>query len=91
MRSCLSNAVVVKDPDDLTLLESCCEAATACCRRILVTELAAQVACPPTWDGWQCWERGGQPGTTPTQPCPHYIYFLTHGTQQGLGCNSKPQ
>ena len=41
MRSCLSNAVVVKDPDDLTLLESCCEAATACCRRILVTELAA--------------------------------------------------
>ncbi|XP_021950397.2 calcitonin gene-related peptide type 1 receptor isoform X2 [Folsomia candida] len=32
--------------------------------------------CPPTWDGWQCWD-STQAGVTASSFCPPYIYFLT--------------
>ena len=33
------------------------------------------IRCPPTWDGWQCWENGGHPGHIEYMECPDYIYF----------------
>ena len=33
--------------------------------------------CPPTWDGWQCWSSGGNPGELMYESCPGYIYFHT--------------
>ena len=31
--------------------------------------------CPPTWDGWQCWEEEGEEGRAEERQCPTYIYF----------------
>ena len=41
--------------------------------------------CPPKWDGWQCWERGGRPGYTEYVECPEYIYFKTSTLESGSG------
>ena len=48
--------------------------------------------CPTTWDGWQCWPNGGNPGRIEFRPCPSYIYF--HSESKGNGeftdtCGSK--
>ncbi|XP_037089833.1 calcitonin gene-related peptide type 1 receptor-like [Pollicipes pollicipes] len=32
--------------------------------------------CPPTWDGWQCWE-SAPPDTVATATCPTYAYLKT--------------
>ena len=45
--------------------------------------------CPPTWDGWQCWEGGAKAGEVEERHCPAYIYFFTHGAHNGVGCQSK--
>ena len=45
--------------------------------------------CPPTWDGWQCWEGGAEAGEVEERNCPAYIYFFTHGAHNGVGCQSK--
>ena len=42
--------------------------------------------CPSTWDGWQCWPKGGSPGQVEYSPCPNYIYF--HSVDQ-YSCGSK--
>ena len=48
--------------------------------------------CPPKWDGWQCWERGGRPGYTEYVECPEYIYFKTSTLESGSGnCKGKIQ
>ena len=41
--------------------------------------------CPSTWDGWQCWPKGGSPGQVEYSPCPNYIYF--HSVDQ-YSCGS---
>ena len=41
-------------------------------------------SCPPTWDGWQCWPDGGDPGHVEYQPCPSHIYFHSGGSS-GVG------
>ena len=43
----------------------------------------APVRCPPTWDGWQCWEEGGSPGRIEYRACPSYIYFNTGTANDG--------
>jgi hypothetical protein len=68
-------SVILQDPADISLLTDCCAAAEDCCNRIRsrppwlqgpetgsgpLEHVAA--VCPPTWDGWQCWEDGGKPG-----------------------------
>ena len=100
------NISVPQDPEDVTLLMECCEAAEDCCAKIktnkdqqeevrevvvvlCVMMLFCQEPCPPTWDGWQCWSDGGQPGVTSTKTCPEYIFFFTHGGHQGVGCDSE--
>ena len=45
--------------------------------------------CPPTWDGWQCWEEEGEEGRAEERQCPTYIYFFTHRAASGVGCQSK--
>ena len=50
--------------------------------------------CPPKWDGWQCWERGGRPGYTEYVECPEYIYFKTSSTlesESGNSCKGRIQ
>ncbi|ODM98118.1 Calcitonin-like peptide type 1 receptor [Orchesella cincta] len=32
--------------------------------------------CPPTWDGWQCWD-STKAGITAMSYCPRYVYFIT--------------
>jgi hypothetical protein len=97
------NIFVPQDPEDVTLLMECCEAAEDCCDKIQTDKdkqeevremvvvclmmLFCQEPCPPTWDGWQCWSEG-QPGKTSTEICPDYIFFFTHGGHQ-VGCDSK--
>ena len=70
-------------------------AAEECCDRINVSggqeDEDEEDFCPPTWDGWQCWHESGIVNMTMTQPCPEYIYFLTHGGHKGVGCDSKYQ
>ena len=41
--------------------------------------------CPPTWDGWQCWSSGGDPGEMMYESCPGYIYFHTSYADSGGG------
>ena len=41
--------------------------------------------CPPTWDGWQCWSSGGNPGELMYESCPGYIYFHTSYADSGDG------
>ena len=48
--------------------------------------------CPPTWDGWQCWPKGGVAGETQYETCPNYIFFHTGGgniLQNSCGRKSK--
>ena len=45
--------------------------------------------CPPKWDGWQCWERGGRPGHTEYVECPEYIYFKTSALENGGNCKGN--
>ena len=40
-------------------------------------DLEPVTRCPPTWDGWQCWEDGGSPESVEYRACPSYIYFHT--------------
>jgi len=77
------------DPEDVTLLMECCEAAGDCCNKIRTDkDQQEEDPCPPTWDGWQCWSSGGQAGITATKTCPEYIYFFTHGRHKGVGCDN---
>ncbi|CAB3402451.1 unnamed protein product [Caenorhabditis bovis] len=51
----------------------CCAAARNCCRNKLMTKSTdSRQKCPPTWDGWNCfdWSTVGPA----TAPCPSYIY-----------------
>lgn len=63
------------------LWRDCCYAAERCCDRMMANNmdddgtLNSQQRCPPTWDGWQCWDDGGQPGQVEYRACPSYIYF----------------
>ena len=41
------------------------------------------IRCPPTWDGWQCWEDGGSPDSVEYRACPSYIYFHTGTANDG--------
>ena len=65
----------------------CCTDALVCClnnhRKAL--ELAADKKninssqrdkqCPPTWDGWICWDSYAEPETVQEKPCPKHIYW----------------
>ena len=54
-----------------------------------VSDVSGSGVCPPTWDGWQCWEGGAKAGEVEERHCPAYIYFFTHGAHNGVGCQSK--
>ena len=45
------------------------------------TKESSVKTCPPTWDGWQCWPDGGNPGRIEFRPCPSYIHF--HSESKG--------
>ena len=47
------------------------------------------ISCPPTWDGWQCWENGGRPGYTEYIECPKYIYFKTSSIESNGACGGN--
>ena len=47
------------------------------------------ISCPPTWDGWQCWEDGGRPGYTEYMECPNYIYFKTSTIENNGACGGN--
>nr|XP_027195574.1 uncharacterized protein LOC113790147 [Dermatophagoides pteronyssinus] len=34
--------------------------------------------CPPTWDGWLCWNEYAQPSQQLERPCPKHIYWDQH-------------
>ncbi|CAJ0943172.1 unnamed protein product, partial [Mesorhabditis belari] len=51
--------------------KQCCEAAWDCCQKTQQSR-APNIACPGTWDGWQCFG-DSQPGTIEGR-CPTYIY-----------------
>ncbi|KPM06064.1 Hormone receptor-like protein [Sarcoptes scabiei] len=31
--------------------------------------------CPPTWDGWLCWDEYAEPNQLMERPCPKHIYW----------------
>ena len=62
---------------------SCCQRAAQCCQTIQDPDTAdptpgsvTSLTCPPTWDGWTCWQRS-LPEQVALAPCPDYIYFET--------------
>ncbi|KAH7640529.1 calcitonin related peptide type 1 receptor [Dermatophagoides farinae] len=34
--------------------------------------------CPPTWDGWLCWDEYAKPSQQLERPCPKHIYWDQH-------------
>ena len=51
--------------------------------------MGSSAGCPATWDGWQCWSSGGDPGELMYESCPGYIYFHTSGSGSGGGGKKK--
>ncbi|CAO82061.1 G_PROTEIN_RECEP_F2_4 domain-containing protein [Caenorhabditis elegans] len=56
------------------IVKDCCSAARYCCRNTLVKyhHRVDDSPCPPTWDGWNCFD-SATPGVVFKQ-CPNYIY-----------------
>ena len=53
----------------------CCETAVKCCERQLKnTTYHEETFCPPTWDGWSCFDPT-QPGSTVKSYCPRFLKF----------------
>ena len=77
------------------LTRQCCQAARSCCHNVLAKEdpeftgkLSSPssdlfLACPSTWDGWQCFESAKEGAVTAA--CPSYIYgeFSRSNPDQG--------
>lgn len=60
--------------------KDCCKAAQDCCHLMSTNQTTSTEGhCPPTWDGWQCWTEGGDPGEINYERCPPYIYFHSNG------------
>ncbi len=56
-----------------------------------IPEPASRRRCPPTWDGWQCWPDGGDPGVTEYQTCPSHIFFAAVAEGGGGGADALIQ
>ncbi|KAF0305523.1 Calcitonin receptor [Amphibalanus amphitrite] len=62
-------------PEDVAKWIDCCQNAVSCCHRMIAAAGNTETDwCPPTWDGWQCWQAAA-PGSTATAVCPDYVYF----------------
>lgn len=40
----------------------------------VLTMIEDRYQCPPTWDGWLCWDEPGRPGEWLERSCPGHIY-----------------
>ena len=62
----------------------------ACLKKIRGSIITIKIIrCPPTWDGWQCWEDGGRPGVVERMECPDYIYFKTFSLEPEGSCKGN--
>jgi calcitonin receptor-like len=61
--------------DECERWKSCCSAARDCCRQQLQAHSThVNDTCPPTWDGFSCWN-AGVPGESSLITCPNFLPY----------------
>ena len=72
-------------PEECARWTACCLSAIRCCQwqqKLLPVPVGGQGGgpsdCPPTWDGFTCWD-ATQPATTVYKDCPTFLQYSTPG------------
>ncbi|XP_036357912.1 calcitonin gene-related peptide type 1 receptor-like isoform X1 [Octopus sinensis] len=82
----------IGDVDKCKRWQACCLVAVDCCYRQEENENSSRtevLSCPPTWDGFSCWQRSPANQRVSTK-CPHYVHkFITHDSNAYKDCTAN--
>lgn len=84
-RATISLYFTFSSPAMIVKWQQCCIDAIKCClnyhqkyplmRQTASTDSQYVGMCPPTWDGWLCWNEYAKPNQVLERPCPKHIYW----------------
>ncbi|GAB1597487.1 calcitonin gene-related peptide type 1 receptor isoform X2 [Argonauta hians] len=82
----------IGDDDKCKRWKSCCQFAVNCCYQQKENDnfsRAEVLSCPPTWDGFSCWQRSPANKRVSTK-CPYYVHtFITLNSNAYKDCTAN--
>ena len=90
-KSSMSSICSTLNEDECDRWLRCCQDASNCCARhssFFDANIDVNHTCPPTWDGYGCWD-AGTPGQTSEIACPSFLEHAVPTSKEILFYNNK--